>query len=34
MPEAENDRAQIFDYIAADSPRSAIKMDKLFNRGF
>lgn len=27
-PEAEDDRAQIFDYIAADSPRSAIEMDQ------
>lgn len=31
-PEAEDDRAQIFDYIAADSPRSAIKMDELFSK--
>jgi addiction module RelE/StbE family toxin len=31
-PEAEDDRAQIFDYIAADSPRSAIKMDELFGK--
>lgn len=28
-PEAEDDRAQIFDYIAADSPRSAIEMDEM-----
>jgi len=31
-PEAEDDRAQIFDTIAADSPRSAIKMDALFSK--
>lgn len=31
-PEAEDDRAQIFDFIAADSPRSAIKMDELFSK--
>jgi addiction module RelE/StbE family toxin len=31
-PEAEDDRAQIFNYIAADSPRSAIKMDELFSK--
>lgn len=31
-PEAEDDRAQIFDYIAADSPRSAVKMDELFGK--
>jgi addiction module RelE/StbE family toxin len=31
-PEAEDDRAQIFDYIAADSPRSAIRMDELFSK--
>ncbi len=31
-PEAEDDRAQIFDYIVADSPRSAIKMDELFSK--
>ncbi len=31
-PEAEIDRAKIFDYIAADSPRSAAKMDEIFSR--
>lgn len=31
-PEAEDDRARIYDYIAADSPRSAVKMDELFSR--
>ncbi len=31
-PEAEDDRAQIFNYIAADSPRSTIKMDELFSK--
>lgn len=31
-PEAQDDRAQIFDYIAADSPRSAVKMDELFSK--
>lgn len=31
-PEAKDDRAQIFDYIAADSPRSAAKMDELFSK--
>jgi len=31
-PEAEDDRAQIFDYIAADSPRSAVNMDELFSK--
>lgn len=31
-PEAEDDRAQIFDYIAADSPRAAVKMDELFSK--
>ena len=31
-PEAEVDRAHIFDYIAADSPRSAVKMDELFSK--
>ncbi len=31
-PEAEDDRSQIFDYIAADSPRSAVKMDELFSK--
>ncbi len=31
-PEAEDDRAEIFDYIAADSPRAAVKMDEIFSR--
>ena len=31
-PEAEDDRAQIFDYIEADSPRAAVKMDELFSK--
>lgn len=31
-PEAEDDRAQIFDYIAADSPRAAVKMDEIFSK--
>lgn len=31
-PEAEDDRAQIFDTIAVDSPRSAIKMDEMFSK--
>lgn len=31
-PEAEDDRAQIFDHIAADSPRAAAKMDELFSK--
>lgn len=31
-PEAEEDRAQIFEYIAADSPPAAIKMDELFSK--
>jgi toxin ParE1/3/4 len=31
-PEAEDDRTQIFDYIAADSPRAAVKMDELFSK--
>jgi toxin ParE1/3/4 len=29
-PEAEQDRASIFDYIAADNPGAAIRMDELF----
>jgi len=29
-PEAEQDRADIMDYIAADSPSAAIRMDLLF----
>lgn len=31
-PEAEDDRGQIFDYIAADSPRAAVKMDEIFSK--
>ncbi|MDP1527468.1 MAG: type II toxin-antitoxin system RelE/ParE family toxin [Rhodocyclaceae bacterium] len=31
-PEAESDRLLIFEYIAADSPRSAIKMDEVFGK--
>jgi plasmid stabilization system protein ParE len=31
-PEAQDDRTQIFDYIAADSPRAAVKMDELFSK--
>lgn len=30
-PEAEQDRADIFDYIAADNPSAAIKIDDLFS---
>ena len=30
-PEAQQDRADIWDYIAADSPRAAARMDKLFS---
>ena len=30
--EAEDDRTQIFDYIAADSPRAAVKMDEIFSK--
>ena len=29
-PEAEQDRADVLDYIAADSPRAAARMDELF----
>ena len=29
-PEAEQDRTDIFDYIAADNPRAAVRMDDLF----
>lgn len=29
-PEAEQDRADIMDYIAADNPSAAIHMDQLF----
>ncbi|WP_246094051.1 MULTISPECIES: type II toxin-antitoxin system RelE/ParE family toxin [Mesorhizobium] len=30
-PEAEQDRADIWDYIAADSPSAAARMDQLFS---
>ena len=30
-PEAELDREEIFDYIAADNPRAAVRMDELFD---
>ncbi|GEN27402.1 hypothetical protein HVA01_10480 [Halovibrio variabilis] len=30
-PEAEQDRADIWDYIAADNPGAAVRMDKLFS---
>lgn len=30
-PEAEQDRADIWDYIVAESPRAAIRMDELFS---
>jgi toxin ParE1/3/4 len=30
-PEAQQDRADVWDYIAADSPRSATRMDGLFS---
>jgi toxin ParE1/3/4 len=29
--EAEDDRARIWDYIAADNPRAAARMDELFS---
>jgi hypothetical protein len=32
-PEAEQDRADILDYIAADNPHAAVRMDELFSRG-
>jgi toxin ParE1/3/4 len=31
-PEAEQDRAEIWDYIAADNPRAAVRMDQLFGK--
>ena len=31
-PEAQQDRVDIWDYIAADSPRAAVKMDELFSK--
>lgn len=30
-PEAERDREEIFDYIAVDNPRAAVRMDELFD---
>ena len=30
-PEAEQDRIDIWDYIAADKPGAAVRMDKLFS---
>lgn len=30
-PEAEQDRADIWDYIVADNPRTAVHMDELFS---
>ena len=30
-PEAQQDRADIWDYIAADNPRAAARMDELFS---
>lgn len=29
-PEAQQDRSDIWDYIVADNPRAAIRMDRLF----
>jgi toxin ParE1/3/4 len=29
-PEAEQDRDDVFEFIAADNPRAAIRMDELF----
>lgn len=31
-PEAEQDRADIWDYIVADNPRAAARMDALFSK--
>lgn len=31
-PEAQQDREAIWDYIAVDSPRAAVKMDELFSK--
>lgn len=31
-PEAEQDRADIWDYIAADNPSAAVQMDALFGK--
>lgn len=30
-PEAQRDRADIWDYIAADNPSAAVRMDELFS---
>jgi toxin ParE1/3/4 len=30
-PEAEQDRADILDYVAADNPQAAVRMDELFS---
>lgn len=30
-PEAEQDRAEVWDYIAADNPRAAVRLDALFS---
>jgi addiction module RelE/StbE family toxin len=30
-PEAEQDRADIWDYVAADNPRAAVRLDKRFS---
>ncbi|NDZ18367.1 type II toxin-antitoxin system mRNA interferase toxin, RelE/StbE family [Variovorax sp. WS11] len=30
-PEAEQDRADVWDYIAADNPHAAVRMDQLFS---
>lgn len=30
-PQAQQDRSDIWDYIAADNPRAAVKMDELFS---
>lgn len=30
-PEALQDRAEVWDYIAADNPRAAVRMDELFS---
>ena len=30
-PEAQQDRAEVWDYIAADNPRAAARMDALFS---
>jgi len=29
-PEAQQDRADVWDYIAADNPRAAARMDEIF----